>query len=443
MKKFMDQDFLLESETARQLYHGHAEPMPVIDYDCRLDARKVAEDYRFKSITELWIEDDVSKWNIMRMNDTDVEKLKTENDDWQKFDMWAEAVGNALRNPIYHWTHMELKRIFGIDKLLNKDTAREIYEECNRKLANADFSVRGIMRKFNVECIGSEEDPTDDLSFHETMQSSEDAACSLTMLPVWHPVKALNIEGDGYAAYIHRLEETANTEITSYRDLMDVLQARHEYFQAHHCVVSNLDIYEFSDEAHTDSQIETIFEKAMRGQSLPEFEVKQYKHSFLRRMSEMDFESNWTQQYHLWSVDSTQAARAMYRYLHGLDEEGRLPRTILYSQSPNANDIIASMLRTSSNIQFGLGWGLNNQAENMVQQINTLSSLGLLSRSIGVKSAARSFLDFSYHEYFRRLLCNMIGNDVERGILPADSDTLNRMVENICYYNVKNYLWTK
>ena len=425
MKQFMDENFLLETQTAQDLFHNHAAKMPIIDYHCHLIPEMVANDHQFKSITELWLGGDHYKWRAMRTNGVD-ERFCTGTDtsDWEKFEKWAETVPYTFRNPLYHWTHLELKTAFGINKLLSPKTAREIFDECNEKLKQPEYTARGFMRKYHVETVCTTDDPIDDLRYHK---QTKESGFEIKMIPAWRPDKAMNIEKPEYASYVNQLAEVSGVTISTFKDMMD--------------------------------------EKAMRGQALSEYEIRQYKHCFLRLCAEMDYESGWTQQYHYGairdnntlmynrlgadtgfdSIGEFTTAKAMSHFLNELNVEGKLTRTILYTLNPCANEVIATMLGNFQDgscpgkIQFGSGWWFNDQLDGMTRQMNALSVLGLLSRFVGMLTDSRSFLSYPRHEYFRRLLCNLLGNDVEKGLLPYDMESLSRMVEDISYYNAKNY----
>ena len=464
MKKFMDENFLLETTTAQDLFHNHAAKMPIIDYHCHLIPEMVANDHKFKSITELWLGGDHYKWRAMRTNGVEEKYCTgTETSDWEKFEKWAETVPYTFRNPLYHWTHLELKTAFGIDKLLSPKTAREIYDECNEKLQQPEYTARGFMRRYNVECVCTTDDPIDDLRYHKQTRES---GCEIKMIPAWCTDMAMAVDNaKNFADYVTRLGEVAGVTISKFQDLVDALQKRHDFFNENGCRLSDHGIEEFYDEPYTNSQIETIFEKAMRGQDLSELEIRQFKHCMLTVFAEMDYESDWTQQFHYGairdnnslmfkklgpdtgfdSIGEFNTAKAMSHFLDNLNAKGKLTRTILYTLNPCANEVIATMLGNFQDgscpgkIQFGSGWWFNDQLDGMTRQMNALSVLGLLSRFVGMLTDSRSFLSYPRHEYFRRLLCNLLGNDVEKGLLPDDKESLYRMVEDISYYNAKNY----
>ena len=462
-KKFLDENFLLETETAQSLYHQHAAKMPIIDYHCHLEPAKIAADYKFSSITELWLGGDHYKWRAMRSNGVE-EKYCTGKDttDWEKFEKWAYTVPYTFRNPLYHWTHLELKTAFGIEKQLCPETAREIYDECNEKLKLPEYSVRGLIRRYNVECVCTTDDPVDSLEYHDQIKAS---GFEVKVLPAWRPDKAMNIEKVDFAAYINKLGEVVNKNITSYYELMDALQERHDFFNSKGCKLSDHGIETFYDEPYTDAEIDSIFKKAMSGKALSDEEIRKYKSCFLYRMAEMDSDSDWAQQFHYGairdnntkmfnllgpdtgfdSIGEFNTAKELSSFLNKLNNNDKLTRTILYCLNPNANEMLATMLGNfqgsscPGKIQFGSGWWFNDQLDGMTRQMNALSALGLLSRFVGMLTDSRSFLSYTRHEYFRRLLCNLLGNDVERGLLPDNEAILSKMVEDISYNNAKNY----
>ena len=464
MKQFNDKNFVLDNEVAQDLFHNHAAKMPIIDYHCHLIPEMVANDHRFKSITELWLGGDHYKWRAMRTNGVD-EKFCTGKDtsDWEKFEKWAETVPYTLRNPLYHWTHLELKTAFGIEKLLSPKTAREIFDECNEKLQQPEFSARGLMKHYHVECVCTTDDPVDDLHNHIEYAKHKGQDDPM-MIPAWRPDKAMNIEAPEFADYVHQLEQVSGVTITKFADMVDALKKRHDFFAANGCKLSDHGIEEFYDEEYTDSQIETIFERAMRGQQLSVLETRQYKNCFLTVMAEMDADADWTQQFHYGairnnntkmfnqlgadtgfdSIGEFNTAKAMSKFLNKLNMEDKLTRTILYTLNPCANEVIATMLGNfqggePGKIQFGSGWWFNDQKDGMERQMNALSVLGLLSRFVGMLTDSRSFLSYPRHEYFRRILCNMLGNDVEKGLLPDDRELLGKMVEDISYNIARRY----
>jgi glucuronate isomerase len=465
MKNFMDENFLLQTETAQRLYHEHAATLPIIDYHCHLIPQMVAEDHRFRSLTEIWLGGDHYKWRAMRTNGVDERFITgTDTDDWQKFERWAETVPYTLRNPLYHWTHLELKTAFGITKLLNPQTAREIYEECNEKLAQPEYSARGMMRRYRVEAVCTTDDPIDSLEYHIATRES---GFEVKMLPTWRPDKAMAVEvPTAFRAYVERLAEVSGVTISTYDDLLDALRRRHDFFAEQGCKLSDHGLEEFYAEPYTEAEIRAIYNKVYGGAELTTEEIWKFKSAMLVEFGRMDWEKGWTQQFHYGalrnnntrmfrqigpdtgfdSIGEFNTARAMSRFLDRLDVEGHLTKTILYNLNPCANEVVATMLgnfqdgTTAGKIQFGSGWWFLDQKDGMEKQMNALSALGLLSRFVGMLTDSRSFLSYPRHEYFRRTLCNLLGRDIENGELPAaEMKRIEGMVEDISYYNAKNY----
>ena len=468
MKTFMDKDFLLQTETAQELYHEHAAKMPIIDYHCHLIPQMVAENKRFESIAQIWLMGDHYKWRAMRSNGID-ERFCTGKDttDWEKFEKWAQTVPYTFRNPLYHWTHLELKTAFGIDKRLNPETAREIYDECNRQIAtDPKFCPRGMMEHYNVEIVCTTDDPADSLEWHKVVAA--DPTCKTRMLPAWRPDAAMNIEAATWKAYIEKLSRVSGVEIHTFADLTDALQKRHDFFRTMGCRLSDHGIEEFYDEPYTEAEINAIMDKALAGKILTTNEMRQYKHAFLHMQAEMDYNAGWTQQYHYGAIRNNNTkmfnllgadtgfdsigefttAKAMAHFLDEMNVEGKLAKTILYNLNPCANEVIATMLGNFQDgsipgkIQFGSGWWFLDQKDGMEKQMMALSNLGLLSRFVGMLTDSRSFLSYPRHEYFRRTLCNILGNDIENGLVPYtgyEKARVQQMVEDICYNNAKNY----
>ena len=465
MKQFNDPDFLLENETAKDLYHNHAEKMPIIDYHCHLSPQMVAENKKFDSIAQIWLMGDHYKWRAMRSNGI-AEKFCTGKDtsDWEKFEKWAETVPYTFRNPLYHWTHLELKTAFGIEKRLNPETAREIFDNCNEQIKNdPKFCPRGMMEHYNVKVVCTTDDPADSLEWHKIVK--DDPTAKTRMLPTWRPDAAMNIEAPTWASYIKKLSAVAETEICCFASLNAALQKRHDFFASMGCKLSDHGIEEFYDEPYTEAEINAIMKKALAGETITKQEERKYKHAYMYEQGKMDYASGWTQQYHYGairdnntlmynklgadtgfdSIGEFTTAAAMSHFLNELNMEGKLTRTILYTLNPCANEVIATMLGNFQDgsepgkIQFGSGWWFNDQLDGMTRQINSLSVLGLLSRFVGMLTDSRSFLSYPRHEYFRRLLCNILGNDVENGLLPNDKESLARMVEDISYNNARRY----
>ena len=465
MKPFMDENFLLQTETAQKLYHEHAKNMPIIDYHCHLVPKMVADDYRFRSITEIWLGGDHYKWRAMRSNGVDERYCTgTDTTDWEKFEKWAETVPYTMRNPLYHWTHLELKTAFGIDKILKPSTAREIYEECNEKLAQPEYTARGFMRRYGVECVCTTDDPIDTLEYHK---ATRDSGFEIKMLPTWRPDKAMAVEVPAdFRTYVERLGEVSNININTFDDMIDALRCRHRFFEEMGCRLSDHGIEEFYAEDYTDAEIRHIFDKVYGGKELSQEEILKFKSAMMVEFGEMDWETGWTQQFHYGAIRNNNTlmfkklgpdtgfdsigefttAKSMARYLDRLNSAGKLTKTILYNLNPCANEVIATMLGNFQDgsipgkIQFGSGWWFLDQKDGMEKQMNALSLLGLLSRFVGMLTDSRSFLSYPRHEYFRRTLCNLLGRDIENGEIPvSEIDFVGQMVEDICYNNAKNF----
>lgn len=468
MKAFMDEHFMLHTETARHLYHNHAATMPIIDYHCHLDPRMVADDHRFRSITELWLGGDHYKWRAMRSNGVD-ERYVTGQDstDWEKFEKWAETVPYTFRNPLYEWTHLELRTAFGITECLNPDTARAIYEACNDQLQNSPtMTARGLMRRYDVRVVCTTDDPIDSLEHHERVRRD---GFECRMLPTWRPDKAMAVESaEAYRAYVERLSEVSGVTIRTYADLLDALQRRHDFFASMGCRLSDHGIEEFYAEDYTQAQVEAIFNKVYGGAELTEAEVRTFKSAMLVDLGEMDARSGWTQQFHYGAIRNTNTlmfsrigpdtgfdsigefatAKACARFLDRLNSRGLLAKTILYNLNPCANDVLATMIgnfqdgSVPGKMQLGSGWWFLDQKDGIRRQIDSLSRLGLLSRFVGMLTDSRSFVSYPRHEYFRRVLCDVLGSDIERGELPFtgyERQRMEQMVEDICYHNAVRY----
>ena len=464
----MDKDFLLQTDAAKELYHEHAAKMPIIDYHCHLIPKMVAENKRFDSIAQIWLMGDHYKWRAMRSNGVP-ERYCTGSDttDWEKFEKWAETVPYTFRNPLYHWTHLELKTAFGIEKRLNPETAKEIYDKCNDLIKNdPKFTPRGLMEHYHVEVVCTTDDPVDSLEYHDIVAA--DKSCKTRMIPAWRPDAAMNIEAATWAGYIAKLSEVSGVTIKTFADLLAALQKRHDFFASKGCKLSDHGIEEFYDEPYTEGEIDSIMKKALEGKKPDVPEQRKFKHAFLYEMAVMDNKAGWTQQYHYGAIRNNNSlmferlgadtgfdsigefttAKAMSHFLDELNREGHLSKTILYNLNPCANEVIATMLGNFQDgscpgkIQFGSGWWFLDQKDGMEKQMMALSNLGLLSRFVGMLTDSRSFLSYPRHEYFRRTLCNVLGNDIENGMIPFtgyEHDRVCQMVEDICYNNAKEY----
>ena len=459
----MDKDFLLQTDVAKELYHNHAAKMPIFDYHCHINPQEIAEDKEYENITQLWLYGDHYKWRGMRTNGVD-EKYCTGNaSDWEKFEKWAETVPHTLRNPLFHWTHLELKKFFGIDKVLSPATAREIWEECNAKLQTPEYSCRGIIQMANVHTICTTDDPVDSLEYHRAIKADD---FETNVLPAWRPDKAMAVENaTTYNTYLGELEEAANININSFSGLMDALDDRHEFFHLNGCRLSDHGVETVLAEDYTEAEIEKIFVKVRKGGTLSKEEVVKFQSCMLYEFGIMDHSRGWTQQFHIGalrnnntrlfkklgpdtgfdSIGDFDIARPLSRLLDRLDMENKLSKTILYNLNPRDNELMATMIgnfqdgSVPGKMQYGSGWWFLDQKDGMEKQMQALSNLGLLSRFVGMLTDSRSYLSYTRHEYFRRTLCNLLGNDVENGEIPNDMELLGSMVENICFNNAKAY----
>jgi glucuronate isomerase len=464
MKEFLDENFILQNETAQKLYHEHAKALPIIDYHCHIPPQDIANDRKFDNLTRIWLEGDHYKWRAMRTNGVDEEYITGKASDFEKFQKWAETVPFVMRNPLYHWTHMELLRPFGIKKILKPETAKEIYDECTAKLQTAEFSCKGIIRQMNVEVVCTTDDPVDTLEHHQKIKKD---GFEKKVLPAWRPDKAMAVENpESFNAYMAQLEKAANMPITNFVELLDALKKRHDYFAKNDCSVSDHGLETFYAEDFKESEIKLIFLKIRGGRRLDKDEILKFKSAMLYHFAIMDHEKNWVQQFHIGAIRNNntrmmrklgpdtgydaigdfEVARPMSKFLDKLDTEDKLAKTIIYNLNPRDNELLVTLSlafsdgRTPGKMQFGSGWWFLDQKDGMEKQIQALSSLGLLSRFVGMLTDSRSFLSYMRHDYFRRILCNILGRDVENGELPASEiKVIEKMVENISYYNAKSY----
>jgi len=463
-KQFINDDFALQTKAARKLYHEYAEEMPIYDYHCHLSAELIASDHRFGNITQVWLCGDHYKWRAMRTNGVDERYCTGDATDWEKFEKWAQTVPSTLRNPLYHWTHMELKNPFGIkDELLNADTAREIYDHCNSLLQKPEFSVRGLLRKFNVRLVCTTEGPLDNLEHHKKIAAD---GFDVKVYTAFRPDKVLGVENPAALnKWIDQLAEVSGIDIKSFPDLLEALKKRHDYFHQNGCRLSDYGIDCAYAENYTLDEVKKIFEKIRAKQQLNPAESLKYKSALLYECCLMDAEAGWVMQLHLGamrnnntrmfkklgpdtgfdSIGDLPQAASLAKFLDSLDAKNKLPKTVLYNLNPADNELMATMLgnfqdgSVPGKLQYGSGWWFLDQTDGMEKQMTALSNLGLLSRFVGMVTDSRSFLSFPRHDYFRRVLCNLLGNDVEQGLLPADFDLLGSMVQDICFNNAADY----
>ncbi len=463
MKKFLDENFLLQSETARQLYHEFAKEMPIIDYHNHLPPEQIANDINFENITQLWLYGDHYKWRAMRANGVN-EKYCTGNaSDYEKFEQWAATVPYTLRNPLYHWAHLELQRYFNIDKILSADTAKEIYDECNAKLKTPEYSVRNLLRKMNVKVLCTTDDPTDNLEHHQKIKAD---GFEIKVLPAFRPDKAMNVDDVAvFNDYVNKLQEVSNILIAGFDDYLQALKSRHDFFATMGCTISDHGLEQIYAVDYNEAEIKNIFRKLTAGESISQPENMKFKSAMLVKFAEWDHEKKWVQQYHLgalrnnnsrmmktlgadtgWdSIGDFSQGKQLSKFLDKLDATDQLAKTILYNLNPADNELIATMIGNfndgsiAGKIQFGSSWWFLDQKDGMVKQMNTLSNMGLLSKFIGMLTDSRSFMSYPRHEYFRRILCNMFGEEIENGELPDNKEWIGKMIQDICFNNAKTY----
>ena len=460
----MDENFLLTTETSRHLYHKHAADLPIIDYHCHLSPKMIAEDHRFSTITELWLGGDHYKWRALRANGVEERCITGDADDWEKFLKWAETVPYTFRNPLYHWTHLELRTAFGITETLNPESARRIYDACNAKLAEDGMTARGLMRRYNVKVVCTTDDPVDSLEYHEAIRKS---GFEIKVLPTWRPDKAMAVSDPvQYKAYLSLLSSVSGVEVASYDSLISALRIRHDFFAARGCKVADHGVSEFPWAECSPEQAGKLFDKLYAGEALGALETVQLQTAILLDLCRMNHEKGWVQQFHfgpMRNVNSRMFAKlgpdagfdtigdwssgqALARFLNALDTDDSLAKTILYNINPAENHVIAAMCgnfqdgSVPGKIQFGSGWWFNDQIDGMRKQMNALSNQGLLSRFVGMLTDSRSFVSYPRHEYFRRILCDLVGRDVEEGLIPeSEMKRVEGMIEDICYYNAERF----
>ena len=462
-KLFITDDFLLHSDAAKTLYHDYAKSQPIYDYHCHLSPEDIANNRQFETITQIWIQGDHYKYRAMRANGIDEKYITGDASDYEKFQKWAATVPNTLRNPLYHWTHLELKNYFGIVELLNPDSAEMIYNKCNELLKKPEYSVKNLLRKMNVKMVGTTDDPTDDLQFHQKIQDDQ---FEIKVLPSFRPDKATEIEkGAAFVAWIQKLEKSVNHSIPNFTTLIKALQNRHDFFHEKGCRVSDHGHATFYGEKYTPEEIEIIYKKGIENQSVSDLEIKKYKSAIIFELALMNHKKNWVQQFHVGAIRNNNSrmmntigpdqgfdsigdlnmAESMSAFFDRLNSNNGLAKTIVYNLNPRESELFASMAANfneapiAGKMQYGAAWWFLDQKDGMEKQLNVLSNFGLLRHFVGMVTDSRSFMSFPRHEYFRRILCAQLGEEIQKGELPNDILLIGNMVKAICADNAKIY----
>lgn len=463
MKQFLDENFLLHNNTSQILYHDFAKEMPIIDYHNHLPPQQIAEDICFENLTQAWLYGDHYKWRAMRTNGVDESFCTGNKSDYEKFEQWAATVPYALRNPLYHWTHLELRKYFDVHDLLSPVTAKKIYDDCSERLRSKEFSVRNLLQKMKVELLCTTDDPTDTLIFHEKMQAED---FGIKVLPTFRPDKAIAVnDANAFNSYIDKLEEVTKMRIQNFDAYFTALEERHDYFAAMGCIVADNGLDQFYDIEFGFKEVQDIFLKIRNGNHLEIEEQRKFRMAVLLELAKMHYAKGWVQQYHIgairnnntrmmmqlgadtgWdSIGNSIDAKALSSFLDKLDADNVLAKTILYNLNPADNAVMATMIGNfndgsfAGKIQWGSAWWFLDQKNGLTEQLNILSDMGLLSKFVGMLTDSRSFLSYPRHEYFRRILCNLFGEEIEKGELPNDIPWIGKIVQDICYNNAKNY----
>lgn len=463
MKKFLDENFILQTETAQKLYHEYAKDMPIYDYHCHLSPQEIYEDKTYTNITEIWLYGDHYKWRFMRSSGVPEELCTGNGSDYDKFMAYAKAVQYAIGNPLYHWSHLELQRFFDIDLVLNEKNAPEIWERANKKIAEGGFSARNLIAKSNVDCIGTTDDPADTLEYHFLLQ--KDDSFKTRVVPTFRPDNAVNIEKPTFADYIKTLGASYDKEIKNFDELKDVLGLALDRFASAGSKISDHAFETIPYVEGTEAEANAVFQKALNGEAVSEKEIDLYKTVLMLFFGKEYAKREFVMQLHIGalrnnntrmfnklgpdkgydSIHDLEVAKTLSRFMDALATEDLLPKTILYTLNPKDNFVLGTMLGNfqgdgiRGKIQFGSAWWFNDHKDGMEEQMKALANLGALSAFVGMLTDSRSFLSYPRHEYFRRILCNILGNWVEDGEFPAEWDTLKQIVQDICFNNAKNY----
>lgn len=462
IKNFIHEDFLLQTSFARRLYQDYAKDLPIIDYHNHLSPKKIAEDYRFDNISQVWLQGDHYKWRAMRTLGIDEKYITGNAPDLEKFTKWGETVPYTVRNPLYHWTHLELKRYFNIDELLNQNNAQEIYYSCSEHLQSPEYSTIGLLERMKVEVVCTTDDPLDTLQYHKKASKAD----GVKLLPAFRPDKAYAVENTTvFLEYLGKLEEVVKASIHSYTNLLDALESRINYFHENGCRLADHGLDYLPFYKNETFNVSKIFNTLKNGESLNSDEIAYFKSDVLKFLSKCYHKKGWVQQFHLGalrnnnqrmlkhlgpdtgfdSIGDFSQANSLSNFLDYLDSTDELTKTIIYNLNPADNEVIAAMIGNFNDgsikgkIQFGSAWWFLDQKDGMEKQLNSLSNIGMLSCFVGMLTDSRSFLSFPRHEYFRRVLCNLIGNDIANGELPEDEKWLGKIVSDICYHNAKAY----
>ncbi|HMQ45984.1 MAG TPA: glucuronate isomerase [Saprospiraceae bacterium] len=463
MRSFLDQHFLLYSDTAIDLYEEYARPMPIVDYHNHLSPKDIAQDIGFENLTQAWLYGDHYKWRAMRSNGIEEHYCTGAASDYEKFEQWAATVPYTMRNPLYHWTHLELQRYFDVNTLLNKQSAAEIYTHCSNLLQQPEYSVKQLLKRMRVEWLCTTDDPIDDLSHHQLIAADQTLPY---VFPTFRPDKAMACDDpQSYNQYLAHLSAAANIEIFTFQDLLEALKSRHDYFATQGCRLSDHGLDRMYATDFSEKEVAIHFQNLRHGRKIDDAAQRAFKSALIYHFALWNWEKGWTQQFHLGAIRNTNSrmqhllgadtgwdsigdypqASNLSRFLDTLDRENKLTQTIIYNLNPADNAAFATMIgnfndgSVAGKIQWGSAWWFLDQKDGIEQQLNTLSNMGLLSRFVGMLTDSRSFLSFPRHEYFRRILCNLLGTEIEKGELPNDLPWIGKLIQDVCYYNAKEY----